>query len=253
MATGSISFTASVEDLHLKEVEISCRHPSVKRVLLRSQEDEKLHIDFELINVFSKTDALSIVNDFVGPIVSRISYELNCPIGEPRCTGASLPTDSSGSWYRVAGSLILMNDIVSATVKPGKTHRENLKQRLELPLSKTDLYLELYRFCLTQKDPLARFLSLYHLLAVLFRDNQDRVDSAILGVNSATEVTLSPFKKGKRETVYTRLRNEIVHNRDGKHLQETKIEVKTKVDDFQEIIRKLIADRMKEEKSALTR
>ena len=259
MATGTISFVASIEGLELEELEVSFPHPSIKRLLLKTQEDGKLHIDFDLIDVYSEREAVSVVKDLIGPIVSRISYEFNCPIGDPRFASISLPTDSSGLSNRVIAEIVCLNDICSGTIKPNEDKRQKLRRTFGFPVSETDLYLSLYRFCLGQKDPLARFLSLYHLLVLIVADEDEsqwRIDSAIKRIDPDVEMTVKPESKRnpkrnrksespKLETAYTRLRNEIVHRRLGKLLPQTKEEVKERVGGLQEIARKLISEIVK--------
>ena len=75
-------------------------------------------------------------------------------------------------------------------------------------------------------------MSLYQILLMIFSDTQDFVDDFIEqhDPNVPQEVKPSrPKKTTKRkrlkETVYTRLRNEFAHKRDGVDIQRTKAEL----------------------------
>ena len=248
MAIASLNFFAHIEGLELEQIEISPLHPSVKKISLKTPDEQKLTIDFELIDIFSKKEALSIVGDLIGPLINRVSYEFDCPIGEPKCIGMSLPTDSSGVHHVVTGELICLNDILSETLKPKKKRLEALRQSLELLAAETDVCLSLYRFCLGQKDSLARFLSLYHLILIIAadeRESQLSVDRAIARIDPTVEWTVKPNIKGKKlETKFTRLRNEIAHRRPGKTLVETRKEIDESVDSLRAIAKKLISIRI---------
>lgn len=112
-----------------------------------------------------------------------------------------------------------------------------LKERMssEYDISK----LLLYQNSSTLTDPIARFLSLYMVMLHDVGDNQGAVDEAILRIDS----TVGQFKKpvGKRfETIFTKLRNEIGHKRDGVNILESHRLIRENVDRFEEIVKKHI-------------
>ncbi|MDQ1238725.1 MAG: hypothetical protein QG577_910 [Thermodesulfobacteriota bacterium] len=244
MATGKVSFAAHIEGLDLKQVDAGSCDPSVKKISIQTENETTLAIDFELLDVFSTQDAISVVGPLIESLISKVSYEFDCPIGEPRFTGMSLPTDASGSHHQVLGETVCLNDLVADTLKPNEKKREKLKRSLELPLAETDAYLSLYRFCIGQKDPLARFLSFYHLVHIIAADEQESqisVDRAIAQIEPNVEWTVKPNTRGKKlETKFTRLRNEIAHRRPGKTLEETRQEIEENVDALRGIAKKLV-------------
>ena len=84
----------------------------------------------------------------------------------------------------------------------------------------------LFRSARQSMSPVEEFMHLYHILVMLFNDSQADVDAFIVGQDSAVPQTQHHFKApGVKETVYTRLRNELAHNRLGVNLDNTKAEM----------------------------
>jgi hypothetical protein len=84
-----------------------------------------------------------------------------------------------------------------------------------------------------------RFLHLYHILLLFHNDRQDDVDAFIVAQDPNVPQTPSPLlsKKGKAETVYTRLRNELAHRRPGVNLDDTKREMEDHWPGLMELVR----------------
>jgi hypothetical protein len=72
-------------------------------------------------------------------------------------------------------------------------------------------------------------------------DKQAAVDDNILAVAPDTPTTTSPINRATDETVYTRLRNEIAHNRVGAEFAATSEEVRSWVHGLAKIIKELIS------------
>jgi len=248
MATAKVSFAAHIEGLDLEQVDAGSCDPSVKKISIRTENENTLAIDFELLDVFSTEDAMSIVGPLIGPLVNKVSYEFDCSIGEPRFTGMSLPTDPSGSHHQVIGEILCLNDLVADTLKPNESKREKLRRSLELPLAETDVYLSLHRFCMGQKDPLSRFLSFYHLVHIIAadeRESQISVDRAIAGIDPNVEWSAKPnTNNNKFETKFTRLRNQVAHRRPGKSLEETRQEIEENVDGLRVIAKEMVRQKI---------
>ena len=69
-------------------------------------------------------------------------------------------------------------------------------------------------------------MHLYHILLMLFDDDQPKVDKFILDEDPNVPLTPDPRPNRKtKETIYTRLRNEFGHKRVGVNLDNTKAEM----------------------------
>lgn len=89
-------------------------------------------------------------------------------------------------------------------------------QELRQPLQGQPLFHTLYREVLRSQDAVVRFVMLFAVLEAIVggeRGAQEAIDSWIVGKQPTTETSESPraSKAGRQETVYTRIRNDIVH------------------------------------------
>lgn len=99
----------------------------------------------------------------------------------------------------------------------------------------------LYRSALCADDPVVKFLMLYLILYELSgNDKQGKVDCLILKHSPQTEMRASG-KTGKngannKETIYTRLRNEVTHRTEAKP-EDNRREIVSNLDTFESIVR----------------
>ncbi len=91
----------------------------------------------------------------------------------------------------------------------------------------------------TVVEPVGRFIFLYTLLLHKFADDQKAVDEAILKIDPTVAQFKSPYAKG-HETVFSKLRNEMSHKREGINILETQKEIKLNVDRFETIVKEFI-------------
>lgn len=110
------------------------------------------------------------------------------------------------------------------------------------PLTRPDLY-SAYRFVLNQSDAVVRFMFLYNILLQICGDDQGKIDDFIRRKIPDVAQSQSPYhNRGVKETVYTRLRNEVGHRRAGTYLEQTRTEIEGNVANFQALVKKAITD-----------
>jgi hypothetical protein len=212
MATGTIEYMAPVASVRLSApIEVSNPHPKVEKIVVETQGSEQIKVVFHLTDVFTDTDAKDIAKNILDSIIDRLVFKLDRSIGQPHLSGLCLPKDASGSSYTATSHLASLWSVASATITPGPESRQELARSLEQPSARPDLY-SAYRFAVSQSDPVARFMFLYNILLQLHNDKQPQVDDFICGEVPEVPTSLSP--KGRMETVYTRLRNEVGHARE---------------------------------------
>lgn len=116
--------------------------------------------------------------------------------------------------------------------------RIQLATRLQQPPQPADVYTA-YRFATSQQDAVNRFMFLYNILLRLHRDNQTLVDNFIRQEDPNVAETPSPLprKRNMMETVYTKLRNEVAHARQGSTPNQTRDDIASHVDGLQAIVR----------------
>ncbi len=60
MATGTIEYAAPITGLRFKSIEISNPQPAVEKIVLETQDEERVRIVFHLVDIFSFEDAENI-------------------------------------------------------------------------------------------------------------------------------------------------------------------------------------------------
>jgi hypothetical protein len=94
-------------------------------------------------------------------------------------------------------------------------------------------------FACSVPEPIGRFIALYSLLLTVGNDRQADVDRLILTIEPTTHQTASP-KTGQLETLYTRLRNELAHDRQTATLFSTHEEIQLHLKRFEWIVKSII-------------
>jgi hypothetical protein len=126
------------------------------------------------------------------------------------------------------------------TVTAGEPSVTKVKNKMK---KKYDLAsLQMYYDSATVIEPIGRLISLYALLLHKFSDTQKKVDEAILYVDSTVSQFRSPRNAKVNETIFTKLRNELSHKRDGVSILKTHNEVKSNIDRFERMVKKLVLE-----------
>jgi hypothetical protein len=99
--------------------------------------------------------------------------------------------------------------------------------------------LKRYNFSRSIEEPIGKFISLYSLLSSLAEDKQEKIDALIENVDPSVAKYLP--KERRMETIYTRLRNELAHNRKGSSISETHSEVTLHLPKFEWIIKEVLS------------
>jgi hypothetical protein len=241
MATGTITYAASVESVRFAPIEVSNPHPAVEKIIVETKDSEQIQVVFHLTDVFTDTEADAIAGSIVASLTNRLAFELDRGIGHPYLKGFSLPKDASGSSYTVSSSVPLLWNVAAPTITLGDERRQELARLLEQPLARPDLY-SAYRFVVNQTDDVARFMFLYSILLQLQPDdNQKYVDDFIRREMPNVLQSPRPDKMNVYETLFTRLRNEIAHRRPGTTPERTRREIQVNVAAFQELVRTAIS------------
>ncbi|PSJ16087.1 hypothetical protein [Nitrosomonas supralitoralis] len=95
------------------------------------------------------------------------------------------------------------------------------KSSIPLFHKKYDLdLLKRYNFSREIQEPIGKFISLYSLLSSRCKDSQVETDKLIKSVEPNVAIDISPIKK-RQETIFTKLRNELAHNRKDSSVIET--------------------------------
>jgi hypothetical protein len=240
MNTGSINFSAKTSGLVIEEVSTESDHPRVSSITCSIGESGVIKIAAKLIDVYAEDwPDLTIIEE-IQRFINVLSFEFESPIRSLRASGYSLKKNDGSESYQVSSELVALFDIAEATLKPGNQSLIRFKQRFKDLCQLSSI--RLYASAMQQEDPIARFMFLYNIILTLSRDKQAVVDGKILAVAPDTPRTTSPIKRAAEETVYTRLRNEIAHNRVGAEFPTTSKEIRSWVKKLEKITKELILE-----------
>ena len=99
--------------------------------------------------------------------------------------------------------------------------------------------LKRFNFSRAIEEPIGKFVSLYSLLTSRCGDSQAEADKLIEAVDANIGKSLSP-KTGKPETIFTRLRNELAHNRSGSSVVETHKSIEVHLSRFEWVVKVVV-------------
>ena len=97
-------------------------------------------------------------------------------------------------------------------------------------------------FVLAISDSVSKFISLYNMISNKCGDRQDAIDVELLKIDSTLGQVKSPYTQ-KYETIFTKLRNELAHKRDGANIINTHREIEENINRFECIALKIILNR----------
>lgn len=150
--------------------------------------------------------------------VGRVYYEHEKQLREvepsrERTSGAMMATGTGRPWF--------------------EAHAEAFHRQYNHDLMKR------FNFARGLADPVNRFLSLYSMLSSVSGDNQSRIDEAIRNEEPTVAVSPSP-RDGRPETIFTRLRNELAHHREGVSVFRTHEEIGLHVERFEWLVGRIL-------------
>lgn len=237
-----VAYRMRIEGLQFKEIDFSDTTPEFKNIVLRPVDQQNCM--YELLirkNIYStaNTQMKAIFNEaFIE--AEKFKYIFSVASGvkifEFECTGYYC-NDTLVSYDSIFRSGITVTMRGTATVTAGGQNVKGIKERMQsiYDLSSVQMFYD----AATIIEPVGRFISLYTLLLHKYADNQKAVDKAILEVDPTVGQFKSPYMEGY-ETVFSKLRNEMSHKREGTNILETQSEIKLNVDRFEVIVKRLV-------------
>ena len=238
MNTGSVEYNANTSGLQIEEFSIISEHLNIQSLVCSISEDGLLKIRINLEEVYHEDWPHAEIIQEIRQFVAVLSFEFDCPIRSLREVGYSIKKNDGSGMSQVSSSFVALWDMVSDTLKPGNHAIENFRQRFQTLRHSSSA--RVYSSAIKQEDPIARFMFLYNIILTLSGDRQATVDYNILSVAPGTPQTASPINPAIQETAYTRLRNEIAHNRVDAEFDSTSREVNQCVSALGAITKQLV-------------
>jgi hypothetical protein len=233
-----IVFGIRIDGIGFPEISFSDTTPEYKNItLVPINSDKSLYeilvdknisvaVGNELKNVIQEatTEAQTFV--YVFSFIANIKiFEFSCKGYRQNNSLVSLEQIFGSTGIRISGQ-----PSVIAGAESVNRVKESMKQNCDL--SKLQLFFD----SATITEPIGRFISLYTLMLHYCSDSQKEVDKAIVSIDSTVAQYKSP-QGNWYETVFTKLRNELSHKRDGTNIIETHNQVRASVDRLEHIVR----------------
>ena len=214
------------------------RTPSITKVEVSSGNGGDVTFKISLTDVSDPGEARAVARRVAVRTADVLSVHLGRLVTEPRLVeeaSTEVIVDASGE--RVVHAKVGVTLLVTNSAQCVRMLGEASLSELETALSQVNPPGEpnyvLFRSALAATDPASKFLALYQILDLLINQdkievNQDKIDKFIREQDpSVPETKTKPWKNGtfKEETIYTRLRNEYMHNRSDVTLVATRAEM----------------------------
>ena len=241
-----IAYKLRIDGLQFKEVNFSDVTPEFKNIILKPIDSKTDTYELLINKNISSTAAKQLKPIFdestleAEKFVYVFSVSADVKIYEFECIGYYRKENFVRA-NQVFRDGITLSGSAKLTVTAGDPSVSKIKNKMK---KKYDLAsLQMYYDSATIIEPIGRFISLYALLLHKFSDTQKKVDDAILSVDSTVSQFRSPLNAKVYETIFTKLRNELSHKRDGVSILKTHNEVKSNIDRFERIVIKLVLEK----------
>jgi hypothetical protein len=225
MFKGTVSFSARIRGNGLT-FPLFTFNPSdqgVDKVNIEGPNGEEILSTVHLASIPTRENGISLATEVNTAALNRISFCHDIAIENARITNTAfsqVPPQSDAHLEINVGDCIHLGDAVSFVLGLDPTH---LKTELEQASHRGEQYFGLYRSARQSGSPVEEFMNLYQILMILFNDSQRDIDAFIVCQEPAVPQTQHPKKPtGTMETIYSRLRNEFGHDRQGVNLDNTK-------------------------------
>lgn len=253
MSVGKITYAIKCDGFELKELEIPLEFDTIPSVTFETIDDGVLKATFKTNKIYNEAKARQIINPIIERLTDRLSFLLNIAVKKPYFAGSALPPDpvvaNDGIHRLKVSSVIGLDAIIHAVIKPGSEKRKAIVDFLKRPPVTSDLLISEYALSISRKEHLSKFMLLYNLMLRIVGDEQKLVDDIIKRIYPNVDVVKSKRKSRRgiivvEETIFTKLRNEVAHTRDGVSKQDTINQIKNNLPKFIEIVKEVIQSKL---------
>jgi len=249
---GVLEYRANTDGPKWETVTVTINQPPISHMELSADGDTIVFL-VHTTSADSVEAARVSADPLVEQQVDRLAFLHGCNIADLVFTsGSVMPpphvnSDGTVTYQTIAlGARAMITD--SATGGPmslGPGSREQLRDSLEEAGLSGEAYFRRFRKALATDESVGKFMALYQIIETLHgmppRTQQD-IDSAIQRLQPGVEVKPSPHRPTVNETVYTRLRNETGHSRQGASFEVTRAEIKQHLNGLTELVKKAISE-----------
>jgi hypothetical protein len=229
MFTGTVTFRAPIKGngLTFPLREFNPGEAGVDKVEIEGRNGDEILCTVHLASVATREAGIDLAKKVNTAILNRISFLYDIAIENDKITGTQLiPLNppSGAHLHPDTGDYVMVGEAARLVLG---VPAESLKTELEQPSLPGEDYYGLLRSARQSMSPVEEFVHVYNLLMMLCSNN-DRfadVEAFIFSKEPTVQHTPSSRYASDRETVYTRLRNEMNHTRTLGDLDRTKAEI----------------------------
>ncbi len=249
MSSWIIRYSAEVNGLNLKEIKVNNDHPKVEYITISTDDSYKRMVaEISLENVCTQEESVEIGYNIINILFDQIAIECDAPIGIAEKFFCKKKEKQEVSHGEIILPLLSVSGDGMPIYTPSEDQLNTLKDTLKKEPKERNINFLLYRSCISQIDTIAKFMFLYNLLLMIANDDQKKADELITRYEPKVIKTESPRRKRNgeaiTETVYTRLRNEIAHKREGYSPENTRKEISSCVNKFQSVIKQAVLEEL---------
>ena len=242
MIHGTVCFHASCPGIEFDGIEFTPPHQGVHRACVSSNQAEGVILRVTVKNVASIEHALAQSQEVATFVNNLLCFRLATHVPTFGLVEHSLIDDNDDPLTRHVGQTMGFSQTFYCCRAIGHDECQQIHALLERDDHAGYAYYEMFRSALGLTDPLSRFMGIYNIVLQLSGDRQEHVDTFVLSVQPKVP-THQPHGRrssGTRETLYTRLRNEVGHVRSGTTIEATKSEMATHIGGLIEVAKELI-------------
>lgn len=241
---GTCRYIVDLADVDFAERELHLNDPRTPRASLRRLGERRFELAVTTSGVYDRAEAESLTNQTVKVLLPRLAVYLNTRVFGGRFQGSRIPL-APGDRVDGAAHAVAARSTVPAEVAPQPPREVSdaewavVRDAALRPESTLDLALDVYLQGATHGDAIGAFILLYHSLLLVCGDRQAQVDACILAADPKVPTSPSPLH-GRPETLYTRLRNELLHIRNGRGPTKTRRAIEAELASFRRTVREVL-------------
>jgi hypothetical protein len=243
MLIGTVGFSAKVKGngVAFPLFEFTSGEPGIQKVELESSaEGEEIRATVHLLSVPTHEIGIATATNVIAVALNRICFLYGVGIENAYRTHTQLSLmDPPPGLVGLAGveAVAVIGNLRAVIELP----TAQLKSELEQRTIRGERLFGLFRSARRSTSSVEEFMLLYHILLMLFGDDQTQVDAFIFSEDARVPQTQHPLKRpGVTESIYTRLRNELAHRRAGANIDTTKSEMASRVTGLATLVRRAI-------------
>lgn len=250
MLKGTIIHTARVRGdrfIDFDPFEPAPSQPGIARIEVSSREENVISVHVQFSAVASRDTAQVLARNVSRRVFDLLAFRHGLHIEDYGPPAETLVDQSFNGAYLTGAVVHVTGGTVAFRIGLGPEPVAEIRSQLEGPNLPGEAYYPQFRTALQTTDPVDRFMALYRLMLHLLpnargKEDQAEVDAFIVREFSEP-TTPRPDKPHVRETVYSRLRNEIGHVRPDVDLTATRAEIQNRVGTLTDIVKRAIVQR----------